>query len=78
MVDKNGVALRAGDMVLIKRVGVYTIIEHEVGKFALINAPMNTNRIKDFIRWELVDNTKVEKYEHNTSWFQMFNQTAGE
>jgi hypothetical protein len=79
MVDKNGVALRAGDMVLIKRVGVYTIIEHEVGKFALINAPMvNRNKIKDFIKWEMVDKAKIEKYEHNTSWFQMFNQTAGE
>ena len=72
MIDKNGVALKVGDMVLIKKVGVYTIIEHEVGKFALINAPMNTNRIKDFIKWEAVNKEKIEKYEHDTSWFKMF------
>ena len=72
MVDKNGTALVVGDMVLIKRVGIYTLIEYEVGKFALINAPMNKNRIKDFIRWENVSKEKIEKYEPDTSWFKMF------
>jgi hypothetical protein len=72
MVDKNGVALKAGDMVLIKRVGIYTLIEYEAEKFALINAPMNTNRIKDFIKWEEVNKKKIEKYEPDTSWFKMF------
>jgi hypothetical protein len=72
MVDKNGVALKVGDMVLMKKVGIYTIIEHEVGKFALINAPMNKNRIKDFIRWEDINKEKIEKYESDTSWFKMF------
>jgi hypothetical protein len=72
MIDRNGVALKVGDIVLIKKVGIYTIIEYEVGKFALINAPMNKNRIKDFIRWEDVNKKKIEKYESDTSWFKMF------
>jgi hypothetical protein len=75
MIDKNGVALTVGDMVLIRKVGVFTIIEPEVGRFALVNAPININK-KEFIRWEVVNKAKIEKYEHDTSWFKMFNQTT--